>query len=150
MRPRLVPIGDRKKRPESAYNTAFGAEKGVPRTEHRNHRGWTAQAIGRDVGPKGGDGAICRYCGEVGHHPLDCVRPIRRGWGWPGWEDERANVSSDSSYERAAIGSPKSSKQTRMASLACATVKTGVKRAKLTRSRPKRRRSSSGTPENPQ
>jgi hypothetical protein len=50
----------------------------------RAHRGWTAQAIGAPA-----DGAIrCRFCGEAGHHGSTCAAPIRRGWGWPGWESE--------------------------------------------------------------
>ena len=30
----------------------------------------------------------CDLCGATSGHAPDCVFPVRRGWGWTGWETE--------------------------------------------------------------
>ncbi len=104
----------------------------------RRQRGYTVQAIGSPVK------RCCRFCGEY-HRARLCGAPIRRGWGWPGWE-----TMGEERFALATTGAPSKAMQRRMATFALPRSKTVTHSPALTRRMPSPTRTSSGTPANPQ
>ena len=105
----------------------------------RAARGYTAQAA---AAPK--NRRSCRFCGEL-HRARRCSAPIRRGWGWPGWEN--------GTEERTALmlsGSPRSAKQMRIATFVASRSSTAVYSPASTAPIPRPRFTSFGTPAKPQ
>lgn len=101
-------------------------------------RAYTIQAANSPVR------GACRYCGER-HYAPRCSAPVRRGWGYPGWEKE--------TEERAALfesGSPSSDMQSRMASAADFRSSTAITFVGSNSESPSPSLTSEGTLTNPQ
>jgi len=105
----------------------------------RRARGYTVQAVSSTVR------RACRFCGEY-HRARLCGAPIRRGFGWPGWEAE----SGEARLALVTTGSPSRDMQRRMATFAAPRSKTAKYSPASTRRMPKPSRTASGTPAKPQ
>lgn len=112
-----------------------------PKNPSRPALGFTVQAVSSP------NRRACRFCGAPmkAHRARDCGTPVRRGWGYPGWENEDPDRQA-----LVATGSPSKKKQRRMAFLAAARSSTGVHMPKSKPSKPSRVRTSGGTPAKPQ
>lgn len=56
----------------------------LPRGNRRRADNGMTLAAARSASPR-----PCRYCGAPmsEHGRKQCVAPVPRGWGWPGWEN---------------------------------------------------------------